>query len=297
VPGIARVQRFQGSFLDFGKRRIWVIAWPAQPASLLDGQISNGDPGLAHSPLPQGQIAVSAQIATEHHLTVDSYLSLPTPTGDHRYKIAATTTNFGWSPGAVLMSTSDYTHAWASNVPSALGLVLSPRADANGVKRAVRRLFGSHSGLDVLSARQRQAAIDSSAREGLGQLADIAWLLTGAAVLAMVAALGAAIAQRRLSLAELRAEGAKDSHLRRVLLIEAAIMLGAGCVPGTVAGVYGQVVIDGYLKQVTGFPVAGAAAGARPVLIFAIVIVSVLAIMAIPGWWASRVSPALATQE
>ena len=33
-------------------------------------------------------------------------------------------------------------------------------------------------------------------------------------------------------------------------------MLGAGCVTGAMAGIYGQVVIDGYLKHVTGFPVA-----------------------------------------
>ena len=42
-------------------------------------------------------------------------------------------------------------------------------------------------------------------------------------------------------------------------------MLGAGCITGALAGVYGQFVIDAYLRHVTGFPVTGAGAGARPI--------------------------------
>ncbi len=298
LPGVAGIYRFQGTFLDFGDRRVWVIAWPStSPLGLLDGQIIHGGTTVAQDVLRGGAITVSAQIAAEHHVGVGGYLTLPTPTGAQRFRVAATTTNFGWSPGAVLMNTTHYSAAWGSATPSAVGLVLSSGASPTRVSTAVRTLLGPNSGLDVLSARQRQAAINGSAREGLSQLADIAWLLTGAAVLAMVAALGAALAQRRASLAELRAEGADDRVLRRVLLIEATIMLSAGCVPGALAGLYGQAMIDAYLKHVTGFPVAGATTGARPLLIFALVIVSVLAIMALPGWWASRVPATLAQQE
>jgi hypothetical protein len=56
-------------------------------------------------------------------------------------------------------------------------------------------------------------------------------------------------------------------------------------------------VIDGYLKHVTGFPVASLAASRRPFEILAIVIVIVLAIAAVPGWSTSRVSPTLALDE
>ena len=45
-------------------------------------------------------------------------------------------------------------------------------------------------------------------------------------------------------------------------LLEASLMLGAGCLTGAVAGIYGQVVIDGYLRQVTGFPLASVVGGA-----------------------------------
>jgi putative ABC transport system permease protein len=74
-------------------------------------------------------------------------------------------------------------------------------------------------------------------------------------------------------------------------------MLGAGCLTGALAGIYGEAIIDGYLKHVTGFPVAGLAASGRPFELLAMVIALALIIVAIPGWAASRVSPTLALDE
>jgi hypothetical protein len=74
-------------------------------------------------------------------------------------------------------------------------------------------------------------------------------------------------------------------------------MLAAGCLTGALAGIYGEVVIDGYLVHVTGFPVASGVAGRRPLEIFLIVVCSVLLAAVIPGWVVSRVSPTLALEE
>ncbi len=298
LPGVASVNAFQGSYLDFAGRRLWVIAWPSntRPA-LLDNQIIHGDHAIPATGLCEGQVTVSDQIASEQHLKIGGALVLPTPTGTVRLRVAATTTNFGWSPGAVLMNTSDYRRAWASAAPSALGVNLKPAANPVAVRDAIERLLGSGSGLEVLTAKARETAIGSSASEGLGQLGEIAALLVIAAILAMAAALGASIWQRRRSLAELRIEGAPSRQIKLVLLTESTLMLSAGCLTGAIAGVYGQVVIDSYLKHVTGFPVAGVATSARPIEIFALVIAAVLAIVSLPGWLASRVPPTLALNE
>ena len=74
-------------------------------------------------------------------------------------------------------------------------------------------------------------------------------------------------------------------------------MLGAGCVTGALAGIYGQFMIDAYLRHVTGFPVASAGASVRPLEIFVVVLAAALAAVAVPGWLASTVSPALALAE
>jgi putative ABC transport system permease protein len=299
LPGVARVNAYQGSFLDIGNRRVWIIAWPAEThMELLQDQIIHGDQSTAVSDLRgNGAITVSDQIAREHHVGVGDILSVPTPTGEAKFRIAATTTNFGWSPGAILMNTSDYTHAWGSAAPSALGVDLKPGVSASGAARAIRDALGVNSGIEVLTANARETEIDSSASEGLGQLGQISALLVAAAILAMAAALGSSIWQRRAMLAELRIEGAPSRQIPLVLLTESALLLSAGCVTGAVAGVYGQIVIDSYLKHVTDFPVASALTGRRPLEIFVVVIAAVLAIVALPGWRASRAPAELAFQR
>jgi putative ABC transport system permease protein len=120
--------------------------------------------------------------------------------------------------------------------------------------------------------------------------------LTIAAVLAMAASLASSVWQRRVALAALRLTGVKPKRLRRILFSESTLMLGSGCLTGAALGLYGEHVIDGYLRDVTGFPVAGLAVTGRPLLIVAIVLVAALALVAVPGWIASRASPTLALQ-
>jgi putative ABC transport system permease protein len=299
LPGITSVHSFQGSYLNLGDRRLWVIAWPPDtPLTLLDSQVIDGNSVLAGARVRQGGwITVSAQVAAEHHAGIGDTLTLPTPTGNIPFRIAATTTNFGWSPGAILMNTADYSHAWATTTPTAIGIDLAPGTNPIHARSAIERSLGSSNGLEVLNTHTREAKIDASASEGLNQLGEISTLLALAAILAMIAALGSSIWQRRISLAGLRVEGTMPYRLRRVLLIEATLMLSAGCSTGAIAGVFGQAVIDGYLKHVTGFPVASFATGLRPVEIFLLVVLVVLVIAAIPGWFASRVSPTLALDE
>jgi putative ABC transport system permease protein len=299
LPGVASVNTFQGSFLDVGNRRVWIIAMPATSRlQLLHDQIIQGNETTAATRLREGSfITVSDQLAAEHHVKVGDVLTLPTPTGPAYFRIAATTTNFGWSPGAILMSTTNYSEAWASTTPSALGVDLRAGANPAGVRGEIERVLGPANGLEVLTSKARETAIDTSASEGLGQLEEISGLLVAAAILAMAAALGSSIWQRRASLAEIRLEGGPQRQVALILLIESALLLSAGCLTGAILGIYGQAVIDRYLKHVTGFPVAGVGTGPRPLEIFALVLAAVLAIVTVPGWRASRVPATFALNE
>ncbi len=299
LDGVAGVRAFQGGFLTLDGRRVWVLARPAgAEREVLRSQISGGNAASALTLLGRGGwIAVSKQIAEERHLGIGGTLVLPTPSGPAPLRIAATTTNLAWSPGVIFMSTADYSRLWGTSTPTALAVEVAPGAGVARVRREIESALGSASGLVAVSSSERQASIDALTSEGLGQLGQISTLLLIAAILAMAAALTSAIWQRRTALAALRLSGVKPRRVRLILLVESALMLGAGCVTGALAGLYGQLVIDGYLQHVTGFPVARLGEGARPLEIFALVIVVVLAIVAIPGWLASRVSPTLALNE
>jgi putative ABC transport system permease protein len=301
LAGVAGVRIFQGSFLTLGPRRVWVIARPPDgAASVLAGQTIGGPHAaqLADRRLSEGGwIAVSQQIASELHTRPGATIALATPTGTHSYRVAALTTNLAWSPGVLFMSAADYTRAWASSAPSALAVFPQRDVSVTGLRNEVASALGPYSGLEVATATTREANIDALTGEGLSQLGIISTLLVLAAVLALAAALASSINQRRGAMAGLRLAGASPARLRRVLLVEAALMLGAGCVTGALAGIYGQFIIDAYLRHVTGFPVAAAGASARPILILAVVLGAALTVCAIPAWLASTVSPALALAE
>jgi putative ABC transport system permease protein len=299
APGVLTVHSFQGGFLEFGGRRVWIIARPPGAGrEVLRSQISEGDLHATVARLGEGGwIAVSRQIAQEHHTGVGGTLVLPTPSGPVPMKIAATTTNLAWSPGAVFLDSADYTRLWGTSAPTALAVVPDPGRSIASVAQAIERAIGPASGLEVTTSRSRERQIDALTGEGLAQLGDISILLLFAAILAMAAALTSAIWQRRASLAGLRLSGVRPQRLRLILLVESALMLGAGCATGALAGIYGQMVIDGYLEHVTGFPVSSLGASLRPLQTFAIVIAVVLAIVIVPGWLASRVPPTLALNE
>jgi putative ABC transport system permease protein len=299
VPGVAGVQSFQGGFMELSNRRVWIIARPpGGEREVLRSQIVHGNTGTAVARLGTGGwIAVSKQIADEHHTGVGGTLALPTPSGVVRLRIAATTTNLAWPPGAIFMNTADYSRLWGTSAPTALGVKLVPGANGQQARDEIARALGAASGLEVSRAAARQARIDALTSEGLGQLGLISGFLLGAAILAMSAALGSAIWQRRMSLADLGLEGTTPRRLGGVLAIECTIMLSAGCVTGAIAGVYGQLVVDAYLGHVTGFPVARFGASWRPLEIFLLVILVVAALVAIPAWRVSRVDPILALDE
>ena len=312
VPGVASVRVFGGGFLEFGSnppRRVWIIARPADASrQVLASEILEGKATAAERRLSEGGwIALSKQIAEEHHVDIGGTLTLPTPTGDARFRVAALMTNLAWPPGVIFISTADYSRLWQTPAPTALGVDLRPGANAQLARSAIARALAhvgsargqarSQSGLEVATASRREASIDALTGEGLGQLQEISTLLLAAAVAAMAAALGSSLRQRRDWLAGLRLSGATPESLRRILLIEAALMLGAGCMTGAIAGIYGEVIIDGFLRQVTGFPLASVLTGTRPLNVFVLVLGLAIAMMAIPVWRASRVSAGIALEN
>ncbi len=299
LPGVKSVNAFQGGFMEMGNRRVWVIARPSGlNREVLSTQMASGSARTALARLSEGGwIAISQQIADERHVGLGGQLVLPTPTGEVAFKVAATTTNLAWSPGVIFINSTDYRRFWSTVEPTALAVNIVPGNSSSMVRSAIMHTLGPGSALAVYTARTREQRIDALTSEGLSRLGEISTLLIIAAILAMAAALGSSVWQRRVSLAGLRLAGVNTARLRRILLTESTLMLSAGCTTGAVAGIYGQIVIDGYLKHVTGFPVASLGGSLRPLVVLALVVAAVLTIVSGLVWSASRVSPTLALDE
>lgn len=298
LPGVSAVRLYRGGLLNIGDRKVWVIAPPASASPLVPAtQLLEGSASQASQRLRQGGWAiVSEALASEEHLHVGSVLKLPSPRPTS-FRVAGLSTNVGWAPGAVMMNAADYAKAWGSEDVSAYNVLLSPGASPAKVASEVRAALGSSSGLAVQSAASRAAGLRAVSRQGLTRLSQIATLILIAAVLAMAAAMGAMVWQRRPRLAKLRLEGFSAPELWRTVLLESSILLGVGCLTGAAVGLLGQQLLDRALAHVINYPVISSV-GILPALgSLALVTAAAVAIVAAPGWFASRVPAGLALQD
>jgi putative ABC transport system permease protein len=298
LAGVRAVVLYRGSFLDWKDRRIWVLAPPrSDPRPIAASQLIGGNVALANARLrSHGWVVVSAAIASEHHLSVGQSFTLPTsrPT---TLRVAALSTNLGWPPGALVLNADDYARAWGSGDPSAYQIELAHGVSATAMSREVRAALGPLSGLQVQTSAQRERLHYAQATQGLSRLTEIRTLVLIAAVLAMAAAMGAMIWQRRARLADMKVDGFSRIVLWRALLWESAILLGAGCTMGAVFGLYGQLVLSRALSRVNGFPVIENTPLPAAIGSLALITAVAVAIVAVPGYVAARVRPSVGLQD
>jgi putative ABC transport system permease protein len=300
LPGVRAVRLYRGGLLDYGERRVLVIA-PSRPAIPLlpAGQLTQGDPRLAEERVRTGGwLVLSRALASEEHLNIGEAFTLPSP-DPMSFRVAALSTNIGWAPGAIVMNAGDYARAWGSGDASAYSILLARNFSPIRAVGEIEHILGppTRSGLTVQTASQHVAQQRALDRAALTRLTQIATLIPIFAVLAMAAAMGAMVWQRRPRLAKLRLEGLARAEVWHTILLESLLLLSVGCVSGAIFGLYGQQLADRALARVIDFPVVYSIAPLTTIGSIALVTAAALAILAIPGYLAASVPAALALQD
>jgi putative ABC transport system permease protein len=297
LPGVRTVHIYRAGLLDYGKRRIWVLAPPRAASGLVpEGQVVTGNSTLAAARVRAGGWAVVSQtIAVEEGLHVGQTFTLPAPKPTI-FRVAALSTNIGWSPGAIVINADEYARAWGSTEANAYNVMLTSGASPTQVRREIRHVVGPPGGLTVETSAQLNGRKDVAIRQGLVQLTQISDLVLVGAILAMAAAMGSMLWQRRARVAQLKLDGLSDGAVWRALLLETAILLAAGCSIGAVFGIYGQIAMTRALVAITAYPVVYSLGLLAALASFAIVAAVAVAIVAIPGYLTARVHPVVASR-
>ncbi|HEU0250047.1 MAG TPA: ABC transporter permease [Solirubrobacteraceae bacterium] len=298
LPGAREARVYRGGLLDFGDRRVWVIAPPSDASPLVPpSQLVEGNVAQANARLRAGGWAVvSLALAEAHKLKIGDALTLPSPVPS-TFRVAAVSTNIGWAPGAIVMSAADYERAWGSADAGAFQLLAKPGVPPALLAREARAALGGETGLAVQTAQQHEAKLKAITRQGLERLSQIATLILVAAVMAMAAAMGAMIWQRRPRLAKLKLEGFARVELWYTLVLESVMLLGVGCFSGAVVGLFGQQLLDRALNLVINYPVVSSIGVVVALSSLALVTAAAVLMVAIPGWFAARVPASLALQD
>jgi putative ABC transport system permease protein len=299
LPCVRSVGLYRGGFLDDGSRRVWVMAPPASAAHPIPpSQLLDGDLALATSRLRHGGWAVVSQgLANEHHVRVGQSFMVPAPL-PIVLRVAALSTNIGWPPGAIVMNASDYARAWPGAEISAYAISLRAGFSPLRGRREIQRALGaSGAGLAVETRLQREQRLRATSRQGLSRLTQITRLVLIAAILAMATAMGALIWQRRPLLADMKVDGFDKRVLWRSLLVESTLLLGVGCSIGALFGLGGQLLLSHALAVVTGFPAENSISALIAIGSLLAVTSAAVAIVAVPGYLATRVRAAVVLQD
>ncbi|HXP37193.1 MAG TPA: FtsX-like permease family protein, partial [Solirubrobacteraceae bacterium] len=298
LPGVRAVRLYRGGLLDYGERRVLVVAPPPEASPLLAaGQLLTGNVHQTTARVRSGGwLVLSRALAEEHGLHVGQRFTLPTP-NPQSFRLAALSTNAGWAPGAVTMSAAGYARAWDSADASAYEVELAPGVKPAAGLRVVEHALGPGSALAAQTATQHATKQIALSRQALARLTQIATLILMAAVLAMSAAMGAMVWQRRPRLAKLKLDGLSRGTLWRTILLESSLLLGVGCSTGALFGLYGQQLADRALADAVNFPILYTVSAPAVLATLGLMILAALAILAIPSYLAARAPAMLALQD
>ncbi len=253
LSDVRSVLPYRQSFLDLPNRRVWIIGVPPQartpiaPVQLFDGSLATASQHLREG----GWAVVSQAIASEYHLHLGERFTLPTPSGNASFRIAATIFNYGWPSGTVLMNGNDYSRLWNTTRASQLAITLSPATPIEEGKRAVETALPSDSALVVQSAAQRQSEIRTVLGSTLSRLSVTTTIVLIAAIASVVAMMVAAVSQRRGRLDALLAIGMSLGQLARLVFYESGTVLLSGCLIGMAGGILSQFLSDRWAHLVT----------------------------------------------
>jgi putative ABC transport system permease protein len=272
---VSSVEAWRDSFLDLPGRRVWVLGVPPQlpaqiaPSQLLEGSLPTADRRLREG----GWVALSQTIAREDHLHLGERFRLPTPAGNASFRLAATTANYGWLSGAIVMNGADHARLWSSEKATQLGVTLQPGVTLAQGKALIEGALEPGSALTVQTVGERRAEVSAVLGSTLQRLNDTTIVVLITTIASVIALMMAAVWQGRRRFNSLISIGMGFGQFARLVFYEAGTVLLSGCLIGVAAGLVGQYLIDGWLAHTTGSPVQFTAAWALGLRTLAITVV------------------------
>lgn len=226
-PQVAALDRFRNVDLVYDGN-LAVLGGGSYDVVLEHGSLLFKSPANAREELRraigQDAVIVSEPFSNRYHKEVGDVLDLPTPQGVHSFRIAAIYYDYASDRGVVVMDRSTFAKYFGELQPSGVAAYLKPGADPEKVRTEM---------LDMLDEGHRAFIFSNrTLREEILVVFDSTFAITYAleVIAIVVAMLGVAgtlltlVLERRRELSLLRLTGADRRQVRRMVIIEAALI-------------------------------------------------------------------------
>ncbi|HEY7543236.1 MAG TPA: FtsX-like permease family protein, partial [Blastocatellia bacterium] len=187
-------------------------------------------------------VIVSESLALRFNKRVGDEIELPTPRGEHRFRVAAIYYSYEDTRGAAVMDRTTFERYFTRFDPSGISIYLKEGADAEATSDELARATARYQLLFTTNASVRGEVV---------RIFDNSFSITRAleliaitvAALGVISTLIALILERRAEIAVLRFIGATRAQIRRMVVIESVLIGMVSQAIGVVIGLLTSLVL------------------------------------------------------
>ena len=218
VPFVEAFDRIRGRDVTYGDAIIFVGSGDAAVA------MTHGSPPMIDGKLTLEGVLVSESFATKFRKRVGDPVDLPVARGVHRFVISGVYRDYSNDRGVVFMNRPLYTRLYDDDAINTVVVYLKKGIEVQWARRELERLFGPrYHAFTVTNGEVRAEVMHIFDQTFLITYALLAVAIV-VAVLGIVNTLAALIIERKRELALLRVLGMTVSEVRRMLVLESAVL-------------------------------------------------------------------------
>jgi putative ABC transport system permease protein len=259
LPGVRIVDLYRLVRANYHGKPIVVESFSAvDSASVRTLPMAEGDGTKALREMAEGKGAIISEsfqrrFGKGRHDTIE----LATPSGPVSFEVLGIYVDYSSDIGSVLMDRALYKKYWRDDLVDAFDLWLEPRADMQAVIAEIKSAYGDKYQLFVSTHRELRDAVVNIMEQSFVVNYAVEIVAIVVAIFSVINTLLASVLDRTREIGVLRAIGATQGQIRRIVLLEAATMGLLGGLLGLFAGtimayhhvVYNTKVLTGWTFQ------------------------------------------------
>jgi putative ABC transport system permease protein len=256
VPGVQIVDLYRLIRSNYQGMPILIESFSAaESAAVRTLPMADGDGETALAGMAAGKgVIVSESFHSKFGIGRGEKLSLATPAGRVTFTVLGIYIDYSSDIGSVLIDRALYKKYWRDNLVDAFDLWLEPGAAQGAVIQRIKDDYGERYQLFISTHRELKDAVVRIMEQSFVVNYAVEIVAVIVAIFAVINTLLASVLDRTREIGVLRAIGATQTQLRRVIMVEAAAMGLLGGFLGLIAGsimsyhhvVYNTKVLTGW---------------------------------------------------
>jgi putative ABC transport system permease protein len=294
LPGVKVIDLYRLVRANYQGRPIVVESFSArQSAAVRTLPMAAGDGGRALREMGEGKGAiVSESFHMRFGKNAGDTIELVTPSGPVKFTVLGVYIDYSSDIGSVLIDRSLYKKYWRDELVDAYDLWLERGTDGESVIRRIKEELGGRYQLFISTHGELKDAVVRIMEQSFVVNYAVEIVAVVVAIFSVINTLLASVLDRRREIGVLRAIGATQAQLRRMIVMEAVWMGSIGAFLGLLAGsimavhhvVYNTKLLTGWTFQFY-----------YPYDIAALSLIAVVVLCALAGWAPAKQAAATPT--